>query len=410
MFRRPVKGGQMVFVGIDWSDRFHSFCVLDADGNKLDGFEIPHGQEGFESAQARLRKHARCVEDIVIAIETKDSLIVDFFSEMGYVLHFLNPKQTDRFRDRHRMAHLGSDGFDAYVLADALRTDAHLFAALSPLDEQSLALRVLTRSRVNLVKRKVAVVNELKAALKRYFPLALELFDDLEQPGSMDFLLKYPTYAQARTVSAARIVSILVKAGAREKSAAKRAEQMRQKLRSAQPTTSKSAASAYPPAEEHRDRAGMPRSEIGTISRDHPNKELIQSLPGIGEALGPVFAAEIGADVARFSELKTLKAFCGSSPVTARSGKYQSVHFRRACNAHLRRALHLASAGAIITCAWARELYDRLKAKGKSHGRALRAVGDQLIEILYAVLRRRRPYDEAYHLRMKSLHGKPVQY
>ena len=238
----------MVFVGIDWSDRFHSFCVLDADGNKLDGFEIPHGQEGFESAQARLRKHARCVEDIVIAIETKDSLIVDFFSEMGYVLHFLNPKQTDRFRDRHRMAHLGSDGFDAYVLADALRTDAHLFAALSPLDEQSLALRVLTRSRVNLVKRKVAVVNELKAALKRYFPLALELFDDLEQPGSMDFLLKYPTYAQARTVSAARIVSILVKAGAREKSAAKRAEQMRQKLRSAQPTTSKSAASAYPPA------------------------------------------------------------------------------------------------------------------------------------------------------------------
>jgi transposase len=408
----------MVFVGIDWSDRFHSFCVLDADGNKLDGFEIPHGQEGFESAQARLRKHARCVEDIVIAIETKDSLIVDFFSEMGYVLHFLNPKQTDRFRDRHRMAHSKSDGFDAYVLADALRTDAHLFAALSPLDEQSLVLRVLTRSRVNLVKRKVAVINELKAALKRYFPLALELFDDLEHPGSIDFLLKCPTYAQARTVSAARIVSILVKAGAREKSAAKRAEQMRQKLQSAQPTPSKSAASAYPPAVRSLLRQLRSivteleclDSEIGTISRNHPNKELIQSLPGIGEALGPVFAAEIGADVARFSEIKTLKAFCGSSPVTARSGKYQSVHFRRACNAHLRRALHLASAGAIITCAWARELYDRLKAKGKSHGRALRAVGDQLIEILYAVLRRRRPYDEAYHLRMKSLHGKPVQY
>jgi len=408
----------MVFVGIDWSDRFHSFCVLDADGNKLDGFEIPHGQEGFESAQARLRKHARCVEDIVIAIETKDSLIVDFFSEMGYVLHFLNPKQTDRFRDRHRMAHSKSDGFDAYVLADALRTDAHLFAALSPLDEQSLALRVLTRSRVNLVKRKVAVVNELKAALKRYFPLALELFAELEHPGSIDYLLKYPTYAQARTVSAARIVSILVKAGAREKSAAKRAEQMRQKLQSAQPTPSKSAASAYPPAVRSLLRQLRSivteleclDSEIRTISRDHPNKELIQSLPGIGEALGPVFAAEIGADVARFSEIKTLKAFCGSSPVTARSGKYQSVHFRRACNAHLRRALHLASAGAIITCPWARELYDRLKAKGKSHGRALRAVGDQLIEILYAVLRRRRPYDEAYHLRMKSLHGKPVQY
>jgi len=406
----------MIYAGIDWSDRFHSFCVLDADGARLDRFEIPHGQEGFESAQARLGRHAQRVEDIMIAIETKDSLIVDFFSELGYVLHFLNPKQTDRFRDRHRMAHSKSDDFDAYVLADALRTDAHLFNALSPLDEQSLALRVLTRSRVNLVKRKVAVVNELKAALKRYFPVALELFDDLEHPGSIGFLLEYPTYAQARTVSAARITSLLKKAGAGEKSAVKRAEQIRQKLQTAQPSPSASAASAYPPAVKSLLRQlrsivieleGLDR-EIQTISKDHPNRDLIQSLPGIGDALGPVFAAEIGADVARFSGLKTLKAFCGSSPVTARSGKHQGVHFRRACNAHLRRALHLASAGAIITCAWARDLYDRLRAKGKSHGRALRAVGDQLVEILYAVLTRRKSYDEAYHLRMKSLHGKPV--
>ena len=118
-----------------------------------------------------------------------------------------------------------------------------------------------------------------------------------------------------------------------------------------------------------------------------------------------MIAAELGTQIARFSEIKTLKAFGGSSPVTQQSGKFRVVHFRRACNNHLRRALHLASLGAIRKAGWARELYDRLRANGKSFGRALRAVADQLLEMLYMILTRRKPYDEAYHLRMKALHG-----
>ena len=52
---------------------------------------------------------------------------------------------------------------------------------------------------------------------------------------------------------------------------------------------------------------------------------------------------------------------------------------------------------------WARELYDRLRAEGKSYGRALRAISDQLLEMLYAILVKRTPYSQAYHLQMKAL-------
>lgn len=138
--------------------------------------------------------------------------------------------------------------------------------------------------------------------------------------------------------------------------------------------------------------------EIAVSYIDHPNKELVQSLPGIAETLGPVIAGEIGTQIARFTDLKTLKAYCGSSPVTVQSGKFRSVHIRR--------ALHLASSTAIRQAGWARELYDRLRASGKSYGHALRAVADQLIEMLYVILIRRTPYDEAYHLQMKAVHGK----
>jgi predicted GNAT family acetyltransferase len=111
--------------------------------------------------------------------------------------------------------------------ADAVRTDPHLFNALSALDEKSLALRVLTRTREGLVQRKVAISNELTSALKRYFPLALELFRGLDSAEAVSFLSQYPTYHEARTVSESRIQSILRKQGFSDKTAAKRAKTTR---------------------------------------------------------------------------------------------------------------------------------------------------------------------------------------
>jgi len=404
----------MVYVGIDWSDKSHSLCILDNAGKRLDAFEIPHGQPGFESAHNRIAKRASSTQDIAVAIETKDSLIVDFFLELGYSLHFVNPKQTDRFRDRHRMSSSKSDGFDAYVLADALRTDAHLFNVLSPLDEPSLTLRVLTRTREGLVRRKVAVSNELTAALKRYFPVALELFSRLDTQEAVGFLLQYPTYAQANTVSLARIHSILKKHGLSNALAEKRAQSIHGKLKEPQPTPAPTVVRAYPLAvksllrqmQSAIEELKAVEQEIRDVYKDHPNKELLESLPGIASTLGPVLAAELGSDITRFSDVKTLKAFAGSSPVTERSGKYCEIKYRRACNWRIRQALHLASQSAITCCPWARELYDRLRSQGKSYGRALRAVAAQLIEMLYVILLTRKPYSEAYHLQMKSLHSK----
>jgi transposase len=403
----------MINTGIDWSDTSHSFCILDEAGEELDSFEISHGQDGFEAAHTRIARHAG-PDDVRVAIETKDSLLVDFLSELGYTLYFLNPRQTDRFRDRHRMSHSRSDSFDAYVLADAVRTDAHLFNALSPLDERSLHLRVLTRTREGVVNRKVAVQNEITAYLKRYFPVALKLFGGIDNLEAISFLLQYPTYEQARSVSQTRIASILGKgAGVSKAIAIRHAKQAHSKLRQPQMRPSAGVACAYPLAvksllrqlQSILEEMGALEQDIAKSYQEHPNKDLIDSLPGVAETLGPVIAAELGTQIARFSEIKTLKAFGGSSPVTQQSGKFRVVHFRRACNNHLRRALHLASLGAIRKAGWARELYDRLRANGKSFGRALRAVADQLLEMLYMILTRRKPYDEAYHLRMKALHG-----
>jgi transposase len=260
----------------------------------------------------------------------------------------------------------------------------------------------------------VAVSNELTAALKRYFPAALTLFSTLDRAEAISFLLQYPSYAQAKTVSVSRIHSVLKKAGLSDRVAQKHAQAIKVKLQDAQPTPAPSIAQAYPMAvksllRQMRDileEIDAVEEEIKVNYNDHPNKELLESLPGVASTLGPVLAAELGTDITRFADTKTLKAFAGSSPVTERSGKYCEIRFRRACNWRIRQALHLASQSAIKCCAWARELYDRLRSEGKSYGRALRAVASQLLEMLYIMLQRRTPYSEEYHMKMRELHSK----
>lgn len=244
--------------------------------------------------------------------------------------------------------------------------------------------------------------------------MALELFSDLDSNGAVSFLQQYPTHEQARTVSSSRITAILIKSGFRRDLAIKRAAIVKQKLSELQPTPSANVAAVFPLAVKSllRQLKDVLREmqdievQIKGVHQDHPNKDLIDSLPGVAENLGPVIAGEMGAEISRYADLTTLRAYAGTSPVTVSSGKYCAVHFRRACNQHLRNALHLAAQTAISQADWARALYDRLRSAGKSHGRALRAVADQLIQMLYIMLLRRTPYDEAYHLKMKAVHGR----
>ena len=49
--------------------------------------------------------------------------------------------------------------------------------------------------------------------------------------------------------------------------------------------------------------------------------------------------------------------------------------------------------------AWARAFYDRQRAAGKTHFRALRALANRWVEILHHLLASGRRYDEAVHQR-----------
>lgn len=97
------------------------------------------------------------------------------------------------------------DRFDAYVLADVLRTDGHRLVSLTPDSPQTLALRSVVRVRTDLVEVRVAICNQLRAHLRVVFPAVVGLFADLDSPISLAFLTRFPTVEKAAWLSHKRL-------------------------------------------------------------------------------------------------------------------------------------------------------------------------------------------------------------
>src|SRR6202044_724677 len=86
---------------------------------------------------------------------------------------------------------------------------SHRFRVLEPDSDQTKALRALTRARQDLVHTKVAVANQLRSELERFWPGPIGLFCDLDSQISLAFLERYPSPADARTLGEQRLRAFL---------------------------------------------------------------------------------------------------------------------------------------------------------------------------------------------------------
>jgi len=111
--------------------------------------------------------------------------------------------------------------------------------------------------------------------------------------------------------------------------------------------------------------------------------------------LGARVLADFGDDPTRYTDAKARRNYAGTSPITRASGKSKAVLARHVRNRRLADALYLQAFSALKASPGARAYYDVHRARGATHHQALRALGDRLVGILHACLRRHTPYDEA---------------
>jgi hypothetical protein len=112
------------FVGIDWGAETHQICVLDRDRRQVGARVVDHdGTSLAQLADWLWTLSAGHPQRVAVAIEGPRGAMVAGLVERGCHVCAIHPKQLARFRDRHTMAGAQDDRRDAFVLADAVRTD-----------------------------------------------------------------------------------------------------------------------------------------------------------------------------------------------------------------------------------------------------------------------------------------------
>jgi transposase len=404
MMKEENKKVKRYYLGVDWAEEFHQVWVSDPEGKKVVEMKVLQQPQAMSEFGAWL--HQRKAEEIELwaAIEKPHGRIVDFLLDHGVVVYPVNPKALDRARDRFRMSQSKSDSFDAYVLAEFLRTDHAHLRALEPNSAQAQELKMLSRDHERLMRQKTRLLNQIGITLKEYYPRPLEVFGDLESTIARDFLKAYPTpqalsklnrrgwdhFAQRdHHLSEARSTELWEKLAKAQLSIPEHVIRAKAKLLLALVVQLEA---LLPEVESYSD-------EVERFFVSMPAAELVKTLPGgkSGTTVAKLWA-ELGDANNRWQSFRHLQAEAGEVPVTQSSGKSRVVLFRFACNKHLRHAIYWFSFNSLRRCEWANKYYREQRAKGHSHPRALRALGAKWLKIIFVMWRDHKPYDENYHL------------
>lgn len=128
-------------------------------------------------------------------------------------------------------------------------------------------------------------------------------------------------------------------------------------------------------------------------------KDLLTSIPGIGDLTAACLLGEIG-DFTAFESARQLVAYCGLDPKERRSGSSVrgKPHLSKVGNARVRKALYMP---AIVAWRWnpvVQSLCERLVAKGKAKMVAVGAAMRKLLHLAFGVLKTKLPFDPCYHV------------
>jgi len=397
------------WVGIDWGSETHHVCVLDERRERVMERAVAHSAKGLRELVEELLSLGPS-SSIGVAIETPRGAVVEALIERAIAVYAINPKQLDRFRDRHTAAGAKDDRRDAFVLAHSLSTDTHCFRRVVLGDALLVQLRELTRLHEDLAHERTMLANRLGDQLRRYFPQVLELGSIYDEPWLWALLRRAPTPAQAKRLSLAKVGSILTAHRIRRLTP----EQVRQVLSSdALPVAPGVTQAAVMHVTALLARLRLVHNQDSTCDkrmkqlldglcatpakdapddkkREHRDAAVLRSLPGVGTIVSATMLSEASQALAA-RDYASLRALSGIAPVTRasgkRTGKQASVSMRYACNTRLRNALHHWADNSVKRDARSKQHYARLRAKGHSHGRALRGVADRLLAMLVAMLR-----------------------
>ena len=131
-------------------------------------------------------------------------------------------------------------------------------------------------------------------------------------------------------------------------------------------------------------------------------RELLDSIPGIGETTAAALLAEV-PDIKQYRSARQVAAFAGLVPRERQSGSSVRgrVRLSKIGNARLRKALYFPAVTALRCSPFFQAWAEGLRARGKSKMAVIGAAMRKLVHLAYGVLKTGRPFDPEWVQKQK---------
>jgi transposase len=395
----------VAFIAIDWADRQHVFSLQVAGQSTKETGTLEQKPEVIGPWVAKLRERFGG-RPVAIAVEqSRGALIHALLSYDFIVIYPLHPSTVAKFREAFKSSGAKNDPLDTDQILQILTKHRELLKPLNPDTEETRLLARLVEDRRKAVDLRTSHIQALSAALKEYFPQALELLNgNLASRLACDFLIKWPTFEAFQQAKPSTLKRFYYGHNIRSPELI---EQVLSLATTAQALTTDKAIvqsgsrlsqmyarliqSLNPVIEDY-------EGHIQKVFQDHPEANLFNKLPGAGPALAPRLLSFFGTDRSRYEAAGNAQSFCGIAPVTKSSGKTRVVYFRHACPKFDRQTFHEFARLSVAKCQWARNYVDYYAGKGKKFHTIIRALAFKWIRILFRCWKNRTPYDETKYM------------
>ena len=390
--------------GIDWAVDDHAVAIADGRGREIHRCAIEHTAAGLRQLINVLGKHGVAE----VAIERPDGPVVEALLAADLTVVVISPNQVKNLRGRYGSAGNKDDRFDAYVLADTLRTDRARLRPLVPDRDDTVALRSACRARKDLVKHRVAAANQLRAHLRLVLPAVVGLFKELDSAISLAFLARFDTQDKIDWLSPKRLGDWLAKQGYSGKVDP---AVLHQRIIDA----TRGATGVHGTAQAHITASYVTLlralvEQIKTLEKRidhqldaHADAHIFTSLPRSGRVRAARLLGEIGDCRARFPTPESLTCLAGAAPSTRQSGKLRAVGFRWSCDKQLRDAVTDFAADSRHANPWAADLYDRARNRGHDHAHAVRILARAWLHVIWHCWQDRLAYNPETHRALKRV-------
>jgi len=387
----------MFYVGIDIAKQNHEASIIDAEGKLLSAsLTFSNAEQGCQKLIAMLERFRAVKENTVIGMEATGHYWLNIYSyllELGYNLKVINPIQSEAFRKMY-IRKTKNDSKDSFVIAQIMRFGQFSTTALS--DENIIALRQLSRYRINLVDSCSDWKRKVIALLDQVFPEYSSCFSDTFGVTSKEILIKYPTPEDMMSVSTRKLTSLIEKSS-RGRFRSEKANEIKDCAKNSFGVKFAKDAFAFQIKQMIaqivfiEEQLVQLEKEISKLLKQ--TNQVITTIIGIGDTLGAIIVSEIG-DISRFDSAPKLVAFAGLDVTVNQSGQFLGTQNKisKRGSPYLRRAIWTAAMRAAFNDPVLSVYYQSLRKRGKHHLTAIGAVARKLCNIIFAVLRDNKPY------------------